>query len=224
MGWLFDEIAHAGGEHLRAEYVAAYDAKSGTTWTEAVETLLGLGVDQTSTVVDLGAGTGSFALAIAPHVQRVVAVDVSEAMVTAMRSRGVEAVRAGFLTYEHEGNLPSAVVSRNALHHLPDFWKALALERVARLLVPGGVLLLSDLIYSFDPPEAEDAIAAWLASAPTDPTIGWAAQELAEHVAVEYSTFSWLLEPMLERAGFEIRERWLSASKTYGRYVCQRLS
>jgi len=221
--WWLDEVGHAGPEHLDADYVAAYDKKSPTDWSEDVAALLALGVGSTSTVVDLGAGKGAFARAISPHVARVVAVDVSEPMVAAMRARGIEAVRAGFLDYEHEGDAPDAVFTRNALHHLPDLWKAIALQRVARLLRPGGVLLLRDLIYSFEPREAESAIASWLAAAPDDPTRGWTAAELAEHVREEHSTFSWLLEPMLGRVGLEIRDRWLSPSRTYGAYTCIRV-
>ncbi len=222
MSWRFDEIAHAGPEHLDVEYVSAYDQKAATDWTEDVATLLELGVGSTSTVVDLGAGTGTFALAIAPHVARVVAVDVSEPMVEAMRARGIEAVRAGFLSYEHDGAPPHAVFTRNALHHLPDMWKAIALERIARLLRPGGVLRLRDLVYSFEPGESDAAIASWLAEAPEDPAAGWTARQLAEHVREEYSTFTWLLEPMLERAGFEIRDRWLSPNRTFAAYTCIR--
>jgi SAM-dependent methyltransferase len=220
--WRLDELGQAGPEHLDAGYVAAYDEKSPTDWSEDVAALLALGVGSMSTVVDLGAGTGAFARAISPHVARVVAVDVSEPMVAAMRARGIEAERAGFLDYQHEGDAPDAVFSRNALHHLPDFWKAIALDRVARLVPPGGVLRLRDLIYSFEPREADSAIASWLASASDDPTAGWTAAELAEHVREEHSTFCWLLEPMLERVGFVIRDRWLSPSRTYGAYTCIR--
>jgi SAM-dependent methyltransferase len=223
LSWRYDEFAHAGPEHLDSNYVAAYDEKSPTDWSEDVETLLSLGVGATSTVVDLGAGTGAFARAIAPHVARVVAVDISEPMVATMRAHGVEAVCAGLLSYEHRGDPPAAVFTRNALHHLPDFWKVIALDRVARLLRPGGVLRLRDLIYSFEPADTDAAITAWLAAAPKDPAAGWTAAELAEHVREEHSTFAWLLEPMLERAGFEIRDRWLSSTRTYGAYTCVRL-
>jgi SAM-dependent methyltransferase len=222
MNWRFDEVAHAGPEHLEQDYVAAYDTKSQTDWSEDVTTLLELGVGATSTVVDLGAGTGTFARAIARHVARVVAVDVSEPMVAEMRARGVEAVCAGFLTYEHEGDPPQAVFTRNALHHLPDFWKAIALQRVARLLAPRGVLRLKDLIYSFDPADAGAAIASWLDAAPEDPVEGWTAAQLAEHVREEHSTFTWLLEPMLQRVGFDIRDRWVSPNRVYAAYTCIR--
>ena len=222
MTWRLDELAHAGPEHLDADYVARFDAKSPTDWSGELAALDAFGIGAGSTVVDLGAGTGSFALAVAPRVARVVAVDVSPAMVANMRGRGLEAVHAGFLSYEHEGDAPAAVHSRNALHHLPDFWKAVALDRIARLLRRRGVLLLTDLVYGFDPDEADDAVEAWLAGAATDPGLGWTAVELAEHVRDEHSTFTWLLEPMLARCGFEIRDRWLSESRTYASYTCVR--
>lgn len=53
--------------------------------------------------------------------------------------------------------------------------------------------------------------------APENPALGWTAPELAEHVHEEDSTFTWLLEPMLERAGFEIRDRWLGPNRIYAR-------
>jgi SAM-dependent methyltransferase len=222
VSWQLDEVAQAGAEHLDPAYVADFDEKSATDWREDVENLRALGIGEESTVVDLGAGTGSFAAAIAPHVARIVAVDVSEPMVAAIRARGVEAVHAGFLSYRHEGDPPNAVYTRNALHHLPDFWKAIALQRIARLLRPGGVLRLKDFIYAFEPEEANAAVAAWLANAPDDPSSGWTAAELATHVREEHSTYSWLLEPMLEHAGFEILERQQSGNRVYAAYTCVR--
>ena len=141
-------------------------------------------------------------------------------MVAAMRERGVEAVQAGFLSYDHAGSPPDAVFTRNALHHLPDFWKAIALHRVAALLAPRGVLMLQDLVYSFEPQDAESAIDEWLVQAPTDSSSGWTADELAEHVRTEHSTFTWLLESMLARCGFEVRDRWVSGNQIYAAYTC----
>jgi SAM-dependent methyltransferase len=220
--WRLDERAYAGTEHLDPEYVAGYDLKPAVDWSEDIAALRALGIGATSTVVDLGAGTGAFARTLAPHVARVVAVDPSEAMVAAMRERGVEAVCAGFLSYEHEGDPADAVYTRNALHHLPDFWKAFALERIAGLLRRGGVLMMRDIVYSFEPAEADTVIGAWLASAPTNSARGWTASELAEHVREEHSTFSWLLEPMFERVGLRIEDRWLSPSHVYAAYTCIR--
>ena len=219
--WWLDEVGHAGAEHLDAKYVAAYDEKSPTDWSEDIDRLSTLGVGSASTVVDLGAGTGTFALAVQPHVARVVAVDVSPTMVELMRSRGIEAVEAGFLTYQHSGTTANLVHTRNALHHLPDFWKGVALDRVAQILRPGGVLILEDIVYAFDPSNAATFIDPWLANAPTDPARGWTAEQLAEHVRTEYSTFSWLLESMLDHAGFDVADRWISESRVYASYTCR---
>lgn len=229
-GWWLDEAAHAGGEHLDAAYVAGYDRKAGTDPDALVQVLLDLGLDAAGTLVDLGAGTGALAAAASPHCRRVVAVDVSQAMLAAARARAdrlglrnVEFVRAGLLTYEHAGDPADLVYSRNALHHLPDFWKGVALCRVAGMLRPGGVLRLHDLVYGFGPEEAGTAIEAWLAGAAASAEDGWTRAELETHVRTEHSTYDWLLRPLLERAGFEIREATGSRSRTYAAYTCVRV-
>jgi SAM-dependent methyltransferase len=225
---MLDELAHAGQEHLDDEYVAGYEAKAQYDPAPDVAALRGHGMDAGSTLVDVGAGTGVLALAAAPYCRRVVAVDVSPAMVDVVRRRvaetgldNVEVVRGGYLTYEHTGDPPSHVFSRNALHQVPDFWKGIALARIAALLVPGGVLRLHDLVYDFEPADAPERIAAWLAGAVDDPARGWTADELAEHVRIEFSTYSWLFEPLLERTGFEILEQSYRRG-AYGAYTCRR--
>jgi hypothetical protein len=106
---------------------------------------------------------------------------------------------------------------------LPDFWKALALERIATLVKPGGILRLRDLVFAFDPRDADRLIEDWLASAPERPDEGWTRSELETHLREEHSTFNWLLEPMIERAGFEIREASYGRARAYAAYTCVRL-
>ena len=219
-----DELAYAGEEHRDPAYVATYDRKTGFDAASEVGLLERLGLGPETTFVDLGAGTGLLADAVAGRCGRVVAVDPSPAMLDAARARGgrFECVEAGFLTYEHAGDPPGIVYSRNALHHLPDAWKALALDRVARLLARGGTLVLRDIVYPCEPHELDGVLAAWFDGAVDDPAEGWTHAELERHVRTEHSTFSWLLEPMLERAGLRIDEVWYSDSRTYARYVCAR--
>jgi len=224
--WTLDEGTHAGPEHLDPDYVAAYDRKSGADRVNDLAELRRHGLDHTSTVVDLGAGTGRFAVAVAPHCRQVIAVDVSPAMLQFLRHRiseaalsNIECVEAGFLTYEHAGAPADIVYTRNALHHLPDFWKAIALCRIAQMLRPGGLLRLRDLIYDFRPAEADGVISRWLDGAVADHAHGYTSHDLAEHVRTEYSTFSWLLEPMIDAAGFDIIEADFDRS-VYGRYTC----
>jgi ubiquinone/menaquinone biosynthesis C-methylase UbiE len=226
--WVLDELAHAGHEHLDASYVATYEAKAGYDAEADLAALRELGFGPSSTVVDLGAGTGRFALAAARECVHVVAVDVSPAMVDVLRQRvaaggvsNVTVVQAGFLSYEHVGDPAPFVFSRNALHQIPDFWKGIALARIAATMSPGGILRLHDLVYEFEPAEAGVRIPAWFAGAVDDPSKGYTAEELAEHVRTEHSTYSWLFEAMLERTGFDILDRRY-VRNAYGSFTCRR--
>ena len=228
--WWLDERSHAGAEHLDERYVSGYDRKAGSDPTEDLDVLQRHGLASDSVVVDLGAGTGGFALAVAGLCRHVVAVDVSPAMTAAIRGRvtelgldNVSVVDGRFLSYEHHGQPADVIFTRNALHQLPDFWKAMALDRMASMLRPGGILRLRDLVYDFAPAEADVRIEAWMSGAVTDPALGWTADELAEHVRGEFSTYSWVLEGMLDKTSFDIVDRTFRRS-AYGTYTCKRRS
>lgn len=231
---MIDEQAYAGAEHLDPRFVASYDRKAGYGHgggPEPAEDLASLqtqGVGREATVIDLGAGTGQFALAAASRFRRVVAVDISPAMVESLAARAdaaeggkLECVQAGFLSYNHTGPPADAVHTRNALHQLPDFWKAIALERIGHMLRPGGLLRLHDLIYDFAPADAEAVFERWLASGAGDPSKGYTAEDFATHIRSEHSTFRWLFEPMLAVTGFQILGAEFR-NQVYGTYTCRR--
>ena len=184
------------------------------------------GLDGASGVLDLAAGSGQFALAAARRFGHVTAMDVSPAMIAVLRERATAAglanldcVRAGFLSYEHSGPPAVGVYTRNALHQLPDFWKAVALDRIARSMRPGGVLRLRDLIYDFAPAEAAGVFQGWFDHAASDPADGYTSTDYSEHIRTEFSTFRWLLEPMLAATGFEIVTADFDR-RLYGAYTC----
>jgi SAM-dependent methyltransferase len=219
---LLDELALAGPEHVDPAAVAVYERKAGFDPDPDIALLRERGLDGESTVVDLGAGTGVFAFAAARVAARVMAVDISPAMVASLRSKAVAnvaCVEAGFLTYEHVGEPAHFVYSRNALHHLPDFWKAIALSRISSILRPGGVLRLRDLVYSFDPQDAEVVLTDWIESGAASSSDGWTPAELRAHVRDEHSTFGWILEGMLGRAGFDLEDARYDESKIFGEYL-----
>jgi ubiquinone/menaquinone biosynthesis C-methylase UbiE len=227
--WMLDELAHAGPEHLDPVFVTGYERKQGyPDPAEDLAVLAAHGLDATSTVVDLGAGTGRFSLTAARRFGQVTAVDISPAMLKFLRVRAAAAavtnlacVQAGFLSYQHAGPPADAVYTRNALHQLPDFWKAVALDRIGRMLRPGGVLRLHDLIYDFQPSQADTVFQRWLDNAADDPAQGYTRADFAEHIRTEHSTFRWLLEPMLAATGFEIVTADFSGS-VYGAYTCRK--
>jgi hypothetical protein len=105
--WMLDELAHAGLEHLDAAFVSGFDKKQGYPDPDGdVAAFEAHGLGPSSAVVDLGAGTGQFAIAAARRFGRVTAADVSPVMVDALRAKAategldnLHCVRAGFLSY-----------------------------------------------------------------------------------------------------------------------------
>jgi len=75
----------------------------------------------------------------------VVATDVSEKMLAyaLKKSKGqqienIEFKNAGFLNLDVAPQPFDAVVSQLALHHLPDFWKSVAVHNIFKVLKNGG--------------------------------------------------------------------------------------
>lgn len=106
-------------------------------------------------VVDLGAGTGLLALALAPRVHELVAVDISERMLERLDDaaiahglHNVETLAADLRRLPLEDECATLVVSNYAFHHLNDAGKELALAEVRRILQPGGRLVIGDMMFS----------------------------------------------------------------------------
>jgi ubiquinone/menaquinone biosynthesis C-methylase UbiE len=106
-------------------------------------------------VVDLGAGTGLLALTLAPRVDKVVAVDISEPMLERLHSaasaegiNNVETIVGDLRRLPLEDESATLVVSNYAFHHLQDTGKELALAEARRILQPGGRLVICDMMFS----------------------------------------------------------------------------
>ena len=98
---------------------------------------------------DLGCGTGQVSSALAPFVQRVIGVDSSAAMLQAAKRRlagfdNVDLRRGEVETLPiDDGRLDLAVLML-VLHHVPEPHKALS--DVARVLKPGGRIVVGDML------------------------------------------------------------------------------
>lgn len=227
--WYPDEVLLAGRENLDVEHVARYDGKMNSRAEDEVSLLREYGLTVGSRIVEFGAGTGQFTAAASRAGAYVTAVDVSEPMLEYLRRKidhqhlkNVDLVHAGFLSFVPEGEPTDVVYSRYALHHLPDFWKAVALVRMGQLMRPGGILRLWDVVYDFDPADADQRIEAWCALGGTDVDGEWSRAELEEHVRDEHSTFRWILDPMILKAGFTILDYTYSPETFDAQYVLQR--
>ena len=223
-GWIYDEFGQIALDFADPAEVEAYDRRQGDRNVDNARLLEELGVKSGHVVVDLGTGTGSLAIAAAGLGAKVHAVDVSRPMLdracmnaSAANVTGIEFHHAGFLTYRHPAGTADFAFSQFALHHLPDFWKQAALTRIASMLRPGGVFYLRDVVFSFSPEDKARAIEGWLAAVSREDGSGWSRRDFEAHIRDEYSTYAWIIEGMLTRAGFRIEkiEHLLSAYASF---------
>lgn len=99
-------------------------------------------------IADLGCGTGFLSTQFAAMGARVIAVDHSERMLAAARKKklkgSVEFRRGELDALPIDDASVDAAFANLVFHHLPDF--AAAAAEVLRILKPGGVFVVSDLL------------------------------------------------------------------------------
>ncbi len=167
-----------------------------------------LGVQRGWRVADIGCGNGVLACEAALMGAEVDAIDVSPAMLALAniqaRDRRV-AIRtqpAGMLSFACEPNSYDLIVSEFTLHHLPDFWKAVALARIFAALKPGANFYLRDIVFVGMPDGVERDVEQW-----ADFSIknhDFERESVVTHMRDEYSTFGWVIERMLTDVGFTL--------------------
>ncbi|MDE3070898.1 MAG: methyltransferase domain-containing protein [Acidobacteriota bacterium] len=112
-------------------------------------------LSESDRVLDVGAGTGLLALACAPRVAHVSAVDISPAMCDHLEEKR-QSLGIGNLEVMTDSatSLPLAdgsvdvVLSNYCFHHLRDAEKPRALAEARRVLRPGGRLVFGDMMFA----------------------------------------------------------------------------
>ena len=219
--WYYNQRGRIG---LDTAVAAIYDRHDDSD-IRARAALKMLGVEKGWRVADIGCGNGILACEAALMGAEVDAIDISPAMLGLAeiyardRKAPVRTQSAGLLSFAYEPNSYDLIVSEFTLHHLPDFWKAVALSRIFAALKPGANFYLRDMVFVSMPDGAERGVEQW-----ADFNIknqDFERDSVVTHMRDEYSTFGWVIERMLTEAGFNLVSADYHAP-LHGTYVLQK--
>jgi 2-polyprenyl-3-methyl-5-hydroxy-6-metoxy-1,4-benzoquinol methylase len=219
--WYYNERGRIGLEPAVASIYGSDDDGD----LRARAALKMLGVKKGWRIADIGCGNGVLATEAALMGAEVDAIDISPAMLALAeiyardRKAKVATQSAGLLSFAYQPNSYDLIVSEFTLHHLPDFWKAVAMSRIFAALKPGANFYLRDIVFVSMPDGSERSVEQW-----ADYNVknhDFARDSVVTHMRDEYSTFGWVMERMLTEVGFTL----LSAdyhAPLHGTYLLQK--
>jgi 2-polyprenyl-3-methyl-5-hydroxy-6-metoxy-1,4-benzoquinol methylase len=219
--WYYNERGRIGLEPAVASIYGSDD--DGDLRARAALSMLG--VKKGWRIADIGCGNGVLATEAALMGAEVDAIDISPAMLALAeiyardRKAPVRTQSAGLLSFAYQPNSYDLIVSEFTLHHLPDFWKAVAMSRIFAALKPGANFYLRDIVFVSMPDGSERSVEQW-----ADFNVknhDFARDNVVIHMRDEYSTFGWVMERMLTEVGFTL----LSAdyhAPLHGTYLLQK--
>ncbi len=227
--WYYDEFKQIGTDYANIEEVSAYDLrmqKLRDTEKESNCIRELLRIKKSDSVLEIGTGTGELALNISEYCKQVVAIDVSKTMINFARMKAkaqnktnIEFHNAGFLTYENCDEPFDIIITQLALHHLPDYWKMIALRRIYDTLKKDGKFYLSDVVFPSSIQNYDSYFAKIIndleKSAGDEIT-----RETETHVREEFSTLDWIMEGLLKNVGFCIE--YVKYEGFMASYICKK--
>ena len=202
--WYYNERGRIGLEPAVASIYGSDDDGD----LRARAALQMLGVKKGWRIADIGCGNGVLATEAALMGAEVDAIDISPAMLALAevyasdRRASVRTQSAGLLSFAYQPSSYDLIVSEFTLHHLPDFWKAVALTRIYNALKPGANFYLRDIVFVSMPDGTERDVEGW-----ADFSIknhDFDRDSVVTHMRDEYSTFGWVVERMLTDVGFQL--------------------
>jgi 2-polyprenyl-3-methyl-5-hydroxy-6-metoxy-1,4-benzoquinol methylase len=202
--WYYNERGRMGLEPAVASIYDRHDDND----LRARAALKMLGVERGWRIADIGCGNGVLATEAALMGAMVDAVDISPAMLALAeiyardRKAPVKTQSAGLLSFTYQPNSYDLIVSEFTLHHLPDFWKAVALARIFAALKPGANFYLRDIVFVSMPDGSDRNVEQWADF--NTKNHDFARDSVVSHMRDEYSTFGWVMERMLTEIGFAL--------------------
>lgn len=154
-------------------------------------------VSETCVGLDIGIGTGNLAEKFIHQGNKMIGVDQSEEMLKVCKEKHSEIdLRHGhFLALPVMDQGVDFIVSSYALHHLPDEKKITAFQEMERVLKPGGIIVIADLMFT-DQKEREKTLADFAKEGN---------QEAIAAIEDEYYGNRRVLVEWLEVNGFSVR-------------------
>jgi|WetSurMetagenome_2_1015567.scaffolds.fasta_scaffold23499_4 putative AdoMet-dependent methyltransferase len=214
--WYYNEFHQIGIDFNSEEEVRIYDEKFKTLRNldnEADFIYNSSGLNRESVVLEIGTGTGELALRLSKRCKKIVACDISKTMlsyaekkVKACNIQNIEFVNTGFLNHNFNCGYFDAVISQLALHHLPDFWKSIAIMNISNDLKPGGIFYLMDAILSFETKNYKKAISGIISMA-KEKMGEKKSEEVIVNIRDEYPTYDWIIEGLLEKNNLKILKK-----------------
>lgn len=221
----YNEFKSLGTDYNDLEEIKIYDQRMATLRDikkEIEDAIKVIGLTKQDSLLEIGCGTGEFCIEAAKRCKNVIALDVSKNMLDYAKNKAlgrgvnnISFINAGFLSYEHQGELLDLVVSSIALHHLPDFWKLMALKNINSMLKDKGKFYLHDVVFSFDTRNFEKAVEDWINKSSDDRM----RKNMSKHISEEFSTTNWIMEGIIEHAGFSIKYKDYK-SDFFATYLC----
>lgn len=215
--WVYDEYKHCGVDYSDEKQAENYDNqhqkfRNYETEFKSMLDFLSPGNTKDLSIIDLGCGTGAASIYAAKIFKKVYGVDVSGVMINQAKRKAkkeqiqnIEFINAGFLTYSHRDEPVDLLITKAAFHHLPDFWKQVSLLKMNKMIKMGGILYIFDVVFNFNATEYKTKINDWISNFELKAGEKFR-EEVETHIREEYSTFSWILEGLIEKAGFKIKQ------------------
>lgn len=156
------------------------------------------GLSPLARVLELGTGSGETSRRLLERYPeaRLTGIDASEGMLAAagrvLPMERVDALHVGDIAEPLPEGPFDLVVSALTIHHLDGSGKAELFGRIARVLRPGGRFVMGDVVVPADPadaitpltpdydmPDETEDLLGWLSEAGFEPSVTWAAKDLA---------------------------------------------
>src|SRR5271154_5924 len=161
--WYYNQRRQIG---LDSAVASIYDRHDDSA-QRARAALTMLGLKPGWRLADIGCGNGVLACEAALMGAEVDAIDISPAMLALAeiqakdRKVAIRTQSAGLLSFAYQPDSYDLIVSEFTLHHLPDFWKAVALSRIYNALKPGACFFLRDIVFVSMPDGSERDVGQW---------------------------------------------------------------